>query len=95
MSSDTVPENSAENTVVGALTTSDEDLNQRFTYSLADSADGRFKIEGDSVKVGQITSIITFFLVLFRINYSSRNYSKHQVYELLSKIENISLRFVP
>ncbi|XP_065053229.1 protocadherin Fat 4-like isoform X4 [Rhopilema esculentum] len=51
ISSDTVPENCAENTVVGALTTSDEDLNQRFTYSLADSADGRFKIEGDSVKV--------------------------------------------
>ena len=59
-----MPENSAENTVVGALTTSDEDLNQRFTYSLTDSADGRFKIEGDSVKVGQISSIITFLSVI-------------------------------
>ena len=40
------------NTVVGAIKTSDPDTAQTFRYSLLDSAGGRFKLDGSTVKVG-------------------------------------------
>ena len=44
-------ENSAEDAIVGTLSSSDDDLDQQYTYKLVESADGRFKIEGYMVKV--------------------------------------------
>lgn len=48
-------ENSPINTVVGSLTTSDPDnlhkARQTFSYRIVDSANGRFKVDGDVVKV--------------------------------------------
>ena len=38
-------------TFVGTLSTVDEDMNQNFTYQLTNSSDGRFKIEGNALKV--------------------------------------------
>jgi fibro-slime domain-containing protein/RHS repeat-associated protein len=46
-----VLENSAENTVVGALTTIDPDGVDSYTYSLVDNANGRFKLVGDKIQV--------------------------------------------
>ncbi|XP_062505201.1 protocadherin Fat 4-like isoform X3 [Corticium candelabrum] len=55
ISSDLVKENSPINTVVGSLTTSDPDnlhkARQTFSYRIVDSANGRFKVDGDVVKV--------------------------------------------
>ncbi|XP_048583508.1 protocadherin Fat 4 isoform X2 [Nematostella vectensis] len=53
LSSSAVDENSGIDTLVGYLSTRDEDSGQRFTYTLLDSARGRFKIEGDKLKVAQ------------------------------------------
>ena len=53
--SNDVPENSAKGTLVGSLTTTDPDnqatVRQTFTYTLINSADGRFEIDGNVVKV--------------------------------------------
>ncbi|XP_065191306.1 protein dachsous-like isoform X1 [Sycon ciliatum] len=51
LSSTTVQENPMLNTVVGAIKTSDPDTAQTFRYSLLDSAGGRFKLDGSTVKV--------------------------------------------
>jgi fibro-slime domain-containing protein/RHS repeat-associated protein len=46
-----VLENSATNTVVGALSTLDPDGGDSYTYSLVDDANGRFKLVGDKIQV--------------------------------------------
>lgn len=46
-------------TVVGNLTTSDDDVDQTHTYQLVDSAGGRFKISGSLVKVKFVSSYST------------------------------------
>ena len=38
-------------TVVGKLSTADPDNGQSYSYTLLDGAGGRFKIQGDLVKV--------------------------------------------
>lgn len=49
----TVAENSAQNTVVGSLSTTDADLpNDAHSYSLTDDAGGRFAISGNQLVVG-------------------------------------------
>lgn len=54
-----VKENSPINTVVGSLTTSDPDNShkvwQTFSYRIVDSANGRFKVDGNVVKVPHFT----------------------------------------
>ena len=54
-----IPENSGSDYLVGTLTTSDPDNAkkkwQSFTYTLLDTAGGRFKVDGDKIKV-----LITF-----------------------------------
>ena len=51
ISNNAVDENSGENTIVGTFTTTDDDVSQRYTYNLVQSADGRFKIERNILKV--------------------------------------------
>jgi hypothetical protein len=51
LSGSTVPENSATGTTVGTLSTTDPDVGETFTYTLLDSADGRFAIDGDQLVV--------------------------------------------
>ena len=50
-----VPENKGAGTVIGTLSTKDPDnskkIRQTFTYTLLDSANGRFRLDGDVVKV--------------------------------------------
>ena len=50
-----VPENKGAGTVIGRLSTKDPDnsrkIRQTFTYTLLDSANGRFRLDGDVVKV--------------------------------------------
>ena len=44
-------ENSAQDTTVGVLNTVDPDSGQTHTYTLLDSAGGRFKLQRNSLKV--------------------------------------------
>lgn len=52
LSSNNVDENSDVDTVVGMLSTADPDNGQTYSYSMLDGAGGRFKIQGNLVKVG-------------------------------------------
>lgn len=51
LSNNDVDENSDVDTVVGMLNTADQDNGQTYTYSMLDGAGGRFKIQGNLVKV--------------------------------------------
>lgn len=51
LSSPIVPENSANGLVIGTLLAVDPDAGETFTYSLLNTAGGRFRIEGDQVLV--------------------------------------------
>ncbi len=51
LSNSSVPENSATGTVVGNLSAADPDAGDSHTFSLIDSAGGRFKIVGNQVQV--------------------------------------------
>jgi len=51
LSSANIDENSPRNTVIGDLTTVDLDVGDTHTYSLLDSAEGRFRIVGDELLV--------------------------------------------
>ncbi|NCR27335.1 MAG: hypothetical protein GPJ25_13450, partial [Microcystis aeruginosa LE13-04] len=51
LSKTNIEENSANNTVIGTLTTTDTDANDTFTYSLVDNANGRFAINGNQLIV--------------------------------------------
>lgn len=55
LSNDTIPENSADDSVVGTLTTAHADPGATFTYSLNNDAGGRFKIVGDELQVADST----------------------------------------
>jgi|GEM_PF-5617569 len=46
-----IPENSAGETVIGTLSSTDTDAGDTHTYTLVDDAGGRFKIVGDEVRV--------------------------------------------
>jgi ELWxxDGT repeat protein len=50
-SKNTITRNSPSGTVVGDLSTIDPDVGDSFTYSLVDSAGGRFKIDGGQLQV--------------------------------------------
>jgi hypothetical protein len=50
-SASTVPENSANGTPVGRLSSTDADIGDSHTYSLEDTAGGRFGISGSEVRV--------------------------------------------
>ena len=52
LSSNTVDENAANGTAVGTVTTTDPDSGETFTYTLTDTAGGRFTIDSNT---GQIT----------------------------------------
>ena len=47
-------ENSDVDTILGVLSTTDLDNGQTYSYSLLDSAGGRFKIQGNFVKVSYL-----------------------------------------
>ncbi|MGK7939026.1 MAG: hypothetical protein AB4062_02485 [Crocosphaera sp.] len=47
----TIPENSANDTLVGTLTTTDPNLEDTHIYTLLDDAGGRFKIVGEQLQV--------------------------------------------
>lgn len=49
-----IAENSDLDKVVGFLSTSDQDNTQTHSYTLIDSAAGRFKIDGRTLKVSRI-----------------------------------------
>lgn len=51
LSNNNVDENSDVDTVVGMLSTADQDNGQTYTYSMLDGAGGRFKIQSNLVKV--------------------------------------------
>lgn len=58
LSANSVDENATNNTVVGTLSTVDPDTGDSFTYSLTDSAGGRFKLAGagsDEIQVADGT----------------------------------------
>lgn len=52
-----VDENAANGTLVGTLTAVDEDLNETFTFTLVNDADGRFAVNGDQVVVADSTRL--------------------------------------
>jgi VCBS repeat-containing protein len=51
LSDSSVPENSANGTTVGTLSTIDVDVGDSYTYTLLDSAGSRFKLVGDTLQV--------------------------------------------
>eukprot|EP00794_Sanderia_malayensis_P003136 gene3136-3604_t len=51
VSSNRVDENSPMDTLIANLSTTDEDAGQSFIYQMMDDAGGRFKIDGNSLKV--------------------------------------------
>lgn len=63
LSSSTVRENSAQNTLVGTLLAQDPDnanrVRQNFTFTLRDGAGGRFKLEKDTIKVSVQCSVVS------------------------------------
>ena len=52
LTGNSVSENAADGTVVGSVSASDPDSGETFSYSMADSADGRFTVDADT---GEIT----------------------------------------
>ncbi|XP_028399271.1 protocadherin Fat 4-like [Dendronephthya gigantea] len=68
-----IKENSGVDAVVGNLATSDQDIGQRHAYTLLDTAGGRFKIEGRSVKVAiSNTLCLQFGGSLCGLNYEAQ-----------------------
>ena len=59
LSDNSIPEGSANGALVGVLTTTDLDANETFTYTLTDSAEGRFVIDGDRIEIAD-SSLIDF-----------------------------------
>ncbi len=57
ISKNTIDENSPNGTVIGTLTTTDPDVNNTFTYSLVDNANGRFAINGNQLIVADGTKL--------------------------------------
>lgn len=51
LSDNSIPEGSANGALVGVLTTTDADPGETFTYTLTDSAGGRFVIDGDRIEI--------------------------------------------
>ncbi|MBD2468818.1 Ig-like domain-containing protein [Nostoc sp. FACHB-145] len=51
LSATSIPENSANGTIIGQLNSIDPDTGDRHTYTLIDDAQGRFKIVGNSLQV--------------------------------------------
>ncbi len=51
----TIAENSANDTIVGTLTTTDPNLEDTHTYTLLDDAQGRFKLVGEQLQVADST----------------------------------------
>ncbi|CCI03457.1 Calx-beta domain-containing protein [Microcystis aeruginosa] len=51
LSNNKVDENSPNNTIIGVLNTTDPDVNDTFTYTLLDNANGRFTIVGNELRV--------------------------------------------
>lgn len=78
ISNSAVNENSGENTIVGTLSTTDDDVSQRYTYNLIQSAQGRFKIERNILKVAQSNSdCLQLGRGYCKLNYEEK--SSHQV----------------
>jgi len=59
LSDNSIPEGSANGALVGVLTTTDADPNETFTYTLTDSAGGRFVMDGDRLEIAD-SSLIDF-----------------------------------
>jgi len=57
ISKNTIDENSPNGTVIGTLNTTDPDVNNTFTYSLVDNANGRFAINGNQLIVADGTKL--------------------------------------
>jgi hypothetical protein len=51
LSRNSIAENSAKNTLIGSLSTTDADSGDHFTYKLLDSAGGRFMLSGNTIRV--------------------------------------------
>lgn len=47
-------ENSDMDTLVGSLTALDQDNSQKHTFKLLNSASGRFKVQGNKIKVKKV-----------------------------------------
>ena len=47
-------ENSDMDTLVGSLTALDQDSSQKHTFKLLNSASGRFKVQGNEIKVKKV-----------------------------------------
>ena len=48
-------ENSDKDTLIGTLTALDQDKSQNHTFQLMSSAAGRFKVDGNKIKVKLLT----------------------------------------
>lgn len=59
LSGNSVQEGAANGALVGVLTTTDADAGETFSYTLLDSAGGRFVIDGDRIEIAD-TSLIDF-----------------------------------
>ncbi len=57
LSDTSLNENSKNNTKLGALSTTDGDKGDKFTYELLDSAGGRYKLVGNVIKVADSTKL--------------------------------------
>lgn len=57
LSNNSLSENSAPNTLVGVLSTRDPDADDTHTYTLLDSADGSFRLEGDRLLVADNSNL--------------------------------------
>jgi CSLREA domain-containing protein len=55
LSDTSIDENTKKNTKLGALTTTDADTGDQFTYELINNAGGRFKLVGNAIKVADGT----------------------------------------
>ena len=60
LSNDKVFENAPVETVVGKLSSTDEDVSQTITYTLIDDDNGRFKIVGDELRKAMTADYETF-----------------------------------
>ncbi|NCS55056.1 MAG: hypothetical protein GPJ23_23575 [Microcystis aeruginosa G13-05] len=59
LSNNTIPENSANNTLIGTLISQDLNTNDTFTYTLVNNAGGRFTLDGDKIVVAD-TSLLDY-----------------------------------
>jgi len=77
LANDSVPENSATDTVIGTLTATDPDAGDTRTFSLVDSAGGRFKVNGSQLLVDAGTllnfEVNTSHSVTVRVTDSANN----------------------